>query len=582
MFHIVALVDKIQRLSPAGLANFRQLGRVGGAPSVRFYPLEGLGRAIRPAALILMSCMVSLTSANARAIWFGGVAPPVVGHNGQASSPPSDYMELFKPQAPWSGAIKHVTVLAVTTRFLLQGTDNDLSAVFQDLKRRHIALAVGLGFLGGQNCGNGVEGFAYPTTAAALARRIRDLGGELNYLAMDEPLFFGHQYLGPSSCKFPIAEIARQVAVHVREMRQVFPKLQVGDMEPIGSDDPKDRVAEVVQWIAAYRGAMGEPLAFLQADVQWAKPWKQELGLLADSLHSAHVDFGIIYDGNNSDTTGREWVRHAEERFVAVEADPALVPDQAILASWMPQPEHNLPETDPEAMTYLVNRYAAAPSHIAVQRTGASISGRLTDGAGRPIERATVKVVAVANAKTAIMVVRKLTGVVPPGAASAIIGLRINDECGCSGPANVAIGRMAYHDNRSGQLVQRQFGLPDGKATVPVSRFVATEGQKIGPNTTAFPVTPGDPFTIEVPMSANYDSDEHGVVTIIFLTEQGHGISRVSLPFHPSTEAVGTTATDTLGRFVLPLASALPNSNPSFLAAFDGNDQYRLSSMLAP
>ena len=32
-------MDKIQRLSPAGLADFRQLGRVDGVPSVRFYPL---------------------------------------------------------------------------------------------------------------------------------------------------------------------------------------------------------------------------------------------------------------------------------------------------------------------------------------------------------------------------------------------------------------------------------------------------------------------------------------------------------------------------------------------------------------
>jgi hypothetical protein len=33
-------VDKIQRLSPAGFADFRQLRRVGRVPSVRFYPLE--------------------------------------------------------------------------------------------------------------------------------------------------------------------------------------------------------------------------------------------------------------------------------------------------------------------------------------------------------------------------------------------------------------------------------------------------------------------------------------------------------------------------------------------------------------
>jgi hypothetical protein len=36
----VGLVDKIQRLGPADLANFRRLAGVGSAPSVRFYPLD--------------------------------------------------------------------------------------------------------------------------------------------------------------------------------------------------------------------------------------------------------------------------------------------------------------------------------------------------------------------------------------------------------------------------------------------------------------------------------------------------------------------------------------------------------------
>ena len=35
-------MDKIKRLSPAGLADFRQSRRVGAAPSVRFYPLVPL------------------------------------------------------------------------------------------------------------------------------------------------------------------------------------------------------------------------------------------------------------------------------------------------------------------------------------------------------------------------------------------------------------------------------------------------------------------------------------------------------------------------------------------------------------
>jgi len=42
------LVDKIQHLSPAGLADFRQLRRVGRVPNVRFYPLAAAFLAMLP------------------------------------------------------------------------------------------------------------------------------------------------------------------------------------------------------------------------------------------------------------------------------------------------------------------------------------------------------------------------------------------------------------------------------------------------------------------------------------------------------------------------------------------------------
>jgi hypothetical protein len=543
--------------------------------------LKVLECGIRPTTLLLLSYLVCPTSAHARDIWLVD-RNPIAIHDGHASGPPNGAIELFGPQARWPRAAKEVSVLKVTAQFLFVATDDDLSLMFRDIKQRHIEFAVELGFLsGGGICGKGVEGFANPASAATVAQRVRALGGELNYLAMDEPLHFGRDYDGPNACKFSTAEVARIVAVHIKEMRQIFPGLQVGDIEPIGSVHPKEAADEIMQWTAAYRAAMGEPLAFLHADVQWGLPWEQELRVLAGSLRTAHIDFGIIYDGAGSDMTGIAWTRHAEDRFVAVEAAPALVPDQAILQSWMTQPEQMLPETEPGTMTYLVTRYAASPSRISVQRAGAGIGGRLTDGSGNPIGQATVKVLAVANAKTNIMVVRKLAGVVPAGAASATIGVRINDECGCSGPADVAIGTVVYRDDRSGQTVQREFRQPS-EPTASIARFLAAAGQRMRQNTPVFPVTPGHPFTIEMPLSADNDSTDHGYIAIIFLNQEGQGMARQRLPFQPSSESVGTTVTDTSGRFVLPLNPALRNSNSSYMAEFDGNDQYRLSSSLTP
>jgi hypothetical protein len=532
-------------------------------------------------ALFLLSCLTCPAACLASQIWLCGIAP-TPQRSGEPDSRPSDYMDMFRPEAPWSRAAANVSVLKLSTRFVLTGTDNDLSAVFRDIRRRNIALAVELGVLSGDmSCGMGVEGFAYPTTATTVAQRIRRLGGDLKYVALDEQLYFGHQYDGPRSCKWPIDQVAHVVAGHMKEMRTFFPGLQVGDIEPIGSAHPNERVDEIIQWTAAYRAAMGEPLAFMHADVQWHQPWEEELHLLAQSLRSAHIKFGIIYNGDGSDTTGEAWTGHAEERLATIEADPALVPDQAILQTWMLQPEHMLPETQPGTMTYLVDRYLALPSRLTLRRSTVGLAGRLTDVTGRPIIGATVRILGAAQGNADITVVRTFSGTVPRDVASATIALRINNECDCFGPANVAIGTVTYRDDRTGQTAQRQFKPADGMIGMK-PHFVAAAGQKVGQNTPAFPVSPGDPFTIEFPLWASYDSGSAGYVGIIFLDQQGKGRLLQTLPFQPSTQPIGTAVTDGSGQFSIALRPGLLSSGARFLAEFQGNGQYRLSSGFVP
>lgn len=71
------------------------------------------------------------------------------------------------------------------------------------------------------------------------------------------------------------------------------------------------------------------------------------------------IPFGVIYDGGG---TGREendqlWTEEAIQRFRAVESNPALVPDHAVLETWARWPQHMLPETKPGTMTNLVSQY---------------------------------------------------------------------------------------------------------------------------------------------------------------------------------------------------------------------------------
>jgi len=89
--------------------------------------------------------------------------------------------------------------------------DDEVKAVFADFNRRHIALAIEMGLLSGkgpdgkvQERGVGVEGFGAPDTAKVIADRIQRNGGELAYIAMDEPPWYGHHFKGKNSCQWPM------------------------------------------------------------------------------------------------------------------------------------------------------------------------------------------------------------------------------------------------------------------------------------------------------------------------------------------------------------------------------------------
>src|SRR5260370_25209597 len=62
-------------------------------------------------------------------------------------------------------------------------------------------------------------------------------------------------------------EIARRVAATVAGARSIFPNVQIGDEEVVNGSRPA--ADELAQWADAYRAAVGEPLAFIHAHVDW-------------------------------------------------------------------------------------------------------------------------------------------------------------------------------------------------------------------------------------------------------------------------------------------------------------------------
>lgn len=267
-------------------------------------------------------------------------------------------MELFKPESPWSTTAAHVSVFQVSTQFITKASDETLKAMFADLKRRHIALAMGALMLSGDGtCGFGIEGYSAPRQMLAAATRIKKLGGELQYVAMDGPLMSGHFSEGPKACHSSVAEIAKEVAGKVAHFRSVFPAVQIGDIEPVGLTKPANWVGISLDWAKAYQTAVGEPLSFYHLDVQWRGPWQPQLRQLEKQLRASGTKIGVIYNGFGGDQTSVQWTQHAEEHVNAVESDPTLVPDHAVIQTWNRHPIRFLPETESGTLTNLVQRY---------------------------------------------------------------------------------------------------------------------------------------------------------------------------------------------------------------------------------
>jgi hypothetical protein len=268
----------------------------------------------------------------------------------------TDYMALVSGQAQDS-ILSQIAVFKIYGQFADWGSDDDLRQVFAELNRRQVALAVEMGMLTAtERCGQGVEGYGGEKTAR-LAARIARLGGDLSYIVMDEPAWFGHIFAGANSCRADIGDVARNVAVNLAAVKAIFPHVRVGDGEPIGSSPDDATIAEYAQWADAFHAATGDALAFSLADVNWRSAWQEPLQKWAAASRERKIPFGVIYNGDNDATSDDRWVAQAQARWRVVEADERIRPDLIVFQSWARYPTRLLPDTDHGTFTYLLRDY---------------------------------------------------------------------------------------------------------------------------------------------------------------------------------------------------------------------------------
>jgi hypothetical protein len=307
-------------------------------------------------ALTLLS--LSQTTALAQEIWF---APPDNLQRGTQPPTNEDFPHLFDPSPAWS-VRSDVFVLSPRMGSVV-GPEEALRGINAFLSQHHTSLAVGVGAAQTDNanpvpgeCGFGVEGMNRPNRNAITFKRLKKLGIDVQFVAMDEPLTFAHYYNKKGACQYSIQDTARRVAASIAEIRQSYPDVKVVDYEAPNITSPQQWNAEFAGWLAAYRQAAGASLDAVVFDVDWRLPWQNWVSPSLTTAHKAGVRAGIFLTGTGPGASDADAIAARKQNALSV--DRAKLPlDIVVIANWTPHSSRNLPESDPETLTWFLHWY---------------------------------------------------------------------------------------------------------------------------------------------------------------------------------------------------------------------------------
>jgi len=287
--------------------------------------------------------------------WFAPL-PPMPTDAGRPFIGSEDFMELFSPDADWGLAADRIGVFKLYGEWVAyHATIPELEAAVAEIARRGLVLAVEMGPLDPPpECGQGVESFAGIDEGQLISTRLRQAGGTLQVIALDEPYYFAHVYDGEQACGWSIERVAEATAGFTAAMRAEWPEIMVGDTEPMPFGVAPEGLAT---WLDAYQAAAGEPFAFLHLDMDWSRTDWPQLGVAVEAAAAQRgVPVGIIYNGGAA-TSDAAWLAIAGQRVLAYEDDAGAHPDHVLFQSWMDKPDRVLPEGEPTSFSAFVNRY---------------------------------------------------------------------------------------------------------------------------------------------------------------------------------------------------------------------------------
>jgi hypothetical protein len=548
---------------------------------------------VRTRILRTMLCAATLLlvlapgSARCQEIWFGPRMPDYT------ITPVTDWAELFKPTPQWNQLAGQIQVFQGSDGFYRITPDDQLQAIAANAASHHIALAMEIGAITqrpNEPCDKG-EGYLSPAIASLVIGKFNRLGIRLQIVRLDGPVWFGHY----QKCQLPLAQLVPRVAETLRPFLQAFPDLVVGDVVP------PQALAQFPDWQATYltfkrdlEAAIGRKLAFVHMDVDWRQPdWPTAIAAMQRLAHGAGMKFGVIYNGDSLSPTDQAWVAEAKRHFDELETRYGVIPDQAVFDTWSDYPTRVFPETSDAAHSFLVAQYRLPRTHLSVQRSAAGVQGRLLQAGGQPVPGARIAIVALGDDPNLPPPVRSVAGTVPPQARFAVLALRVNSECWCSGANDLLFGPLSYRETAGGSVRYEFRDTPPrpepGIAATPeviggqaLLHLKVAPNRNFGFNSPAFAVTPGARFQFDVPLGSLNGDGLFGSAAVIWLDAQRQGFKRDGIQVGNDAAPIAAAVTDASGNFAAALPEAAHWRQRPLLLDYAGSPSLRAAYASPP
>jgi hypothetical protein len=324
--------------------------------------------------VVLSSLCLLLCSTFAQAtdrIWFSPLIPPPPGApSGYLPSPGvQDYYSLFSANAPWAQAANRTGVFQMIVQTVDQTPDATLATMMSFLNSHNIVLALEAGPVNtpaGCNPWPG-EGYGGISMLNIRLARIRAAGGNLAYIAMDEPFQFAtHDAVG--ACKLSPRDLAYNIRDTLNFVRNnYFPNVKFGDVEPfihtrdVVTNDYSGWAQQYATFLQEWKNATGVEMEFVHNEFDpGLAGWMSAEDAFRPVIAARGIKYGLIHSGMNTGATNNhDWVQSALGKLSLYrDVNHRTLPDHHIFQSWDGLPSAAMPESNPDTFTALVNHPA--------------------------------------------------------------------------------------------------------------------------------------------------------------------------------------------------------------------------------